>query len=56
MYGGLAGAYFGIDGIPERWRERLVQVEPIEKYADALFALSSELPGGIASSGARGVR
>lgn len=44
VYGGLAGAYYGIDGIPARWREGLAQAGVIEKFADALFALSGELP------------
>ena len=44
VYGGLAGAYYGIDGIPPRWREGLAQAGVIEKFADALFALSGELP------------
>lgn len=42
VYGGLAGAYYGIDGIPRRWREGLVQADLIERFADGLFDLSTE--------------
>ncbi len=42
IYGQLAGAYYGVDGIPAEWRERLVQRELIERYADGLHALASE--------------
>lgn len=44
VFGGLAGAYHGIDGIPVRWREGLAQADLIEKFADGLFALSGDLP------------
>ena len=44
IYGDLAGAYYDIDGIPQQWREGLVQVGLVEKFADGLFTLSGELP------------
>lgn len=44
IYGGLAGAYYGIDGVPERWRQGLVQADLIEKFADGLIALSRDQP------------
>ena len=44
IYGGLAGAYYGIDGIPERWRRGLVQSDLVEKFADGIAALGDELP------------
>lgn len=47
VYGGLAGAYYGIDGIPVRWREGLRQAGLIEQFADALFDLSGELPAAL---------
>jgi ADP-ribosylglycohydrolase len=40
VYGQLAGAYYGKDGIPEGWRARLTQRELIVQYADSLLALS----------------
>ncbi len=37
IYGQLAGVYYGLDGIPERWRERLALGETIERLADRLL-------------------
>ena len=37
VYGQLAGAYYGAEGIPERWRDRLAQSELILALADALL-------------------
>jgi ADP-ribosylglycohydrolase len=39
VYGQLAGAFYGEDGIPERWRQRLAQRELIEALADRLYEL-----------------
>ncbi len=36
IYGQLAGAYYGVEDIPEPWRECLVQTELIRDFADAL--------------------
>lgn len=36
--GQLAGAYYGVQAIPERWRERIVLRGRIEELADALYA------------------
>jgi ADP-ribosylglycohydrolase len=33
VYGQLAGAYFGSEGIPEAWRDRLAMRELIEQRA-----------------------
>lgn len=41
VYGQLAGAYYGVQGIPERWREALVMKETITAFADQLFALAN---------------
>ena len=38
--GQLAGAYWGADGIPRRWRERLALRDLIERLADDLLALA----------------
>ena len=44
VYGQLAGAYFGVQGIPLRWRQRLALSEMIEDYADALYHFSCASP------------
>ena len=36
IFGQLAGAYYGIDGIPSDWRERIARREEIEAVASAL--------------------
>lgn len=38
--GQIAGAYYGIDGIPGHWRDRLVMVTEIQQLADDLYTLS----------------
>jgi ADP-ribosylglycohydrolase len=40
VFGQLAGALYGIDAIPERWRAKLLMYEQIVSFADALFALA----------------
>ncbi|MFC1670593.1 ADP-ribosylglycohydrolase family protein [Spirochaetota bacterium] len=40
VYGQLAGAYYGEEGIPFFWREILAHKELIKRYADELFQLS----------------
>lgn len=40
VYGQIAGAYYGEDGIPQDWREKLVQRSLLESFADRLFELS----------------
>lgn len=45
IFGQLAGAYWGADGIPVEWRDRLVMRETIERYADQLLDLA-HAPGG----------
>lgn len=37
IYGQIAGAYYGIDGIPVEWRERLAWGAEIEKLAAGLY-------------------
>ena len=39
VYGQLAGAYYGKDGIPESWRTILTYPDRIEGYADQLLRL-----------------
>jgi ADP-ribosylglycohydrolase len=36
IYGQLAGAYYGVDAIPLRWRERIALAETILDFADRL--------------------
>ncbi len=40
IYGQIAGAYYGEQGIPETWRIRLAHREMIEAFADKLFDLA----------------
>ena len=35
--GQLAGAYYGVQAIPEGWRERIVQAELINQLSDQLY-------------------
>ena len=39
IYGQLAGAYYGVDAIPPRWRERVALAETILDFADRLHAV-----------------
>lgn len=40
VYGQIAGAYYGIDGIPDHWKDKLAKKEMIEKLAIELYKLS----------------
>lgn len=40
VYGQLAGAIYGVDGIPSEWRERLALRDRIESLADGLHELA----------------
>jgi ADP-ribosylglycohydrolase len=42
VYGQLAGAYYGEDGIPSEWRATLAQRRKIEEIADHLFVLAED--------------
>lgn len=42
VYGQIAGAYYGEEGIPQSWREKLAMRETIEQFADKLFELSQK--------------
>lgn len=44
VYGQLAGAYYGEQGIPERWRKRLAKRKLIEALAKQLFKLNQRWP------------
>lgn len=41
IYGQLAGAYYGIDAVPETWREKIALSDRILELSDALFAFAS---------------
>ena len=40
IFGQLAGAYYGLQGIPEDWRERIALRNTILQFADRLYRLS----------------
>ena len=44
VYGQLAGAYYGAEGIPEEWRAQLVKRDDIERLAAALWAAARSGP------------
>lgn len=41
VYGQLAGAFYGVDGIPAGWREQLAMHGTILDFADRLYALAN---------------
>ncbi len=41
IYGQLAGAYYGEEGIPEEWLSKLAKADVITNFADQLFDLSN---------------
>ena len=43
IYGQLAGAYYGQEGIPADWLSKLAQVDVITTFADRLFDLAQHL-------------
>ena len=45
VYGQLAGAYYGVEAIPEDWRNTITMREEILTFADNLYALSKNLTG-----------
>jgi ADP-ribosylglycohydrolase len=45
VYGQFAGAYYGVEAIPEDWRNTIVMQEEILEFADDLYALSNKLMG-----------
>ena len=36
VYGQLAGAYYGVHSIPERWRSKLAKLDVVESFAQRL--------------------
>ena len=45
VYGQIAGAYYGIDEIPERWLEKVVDVDGIMYIAETLYDMAVERYG-----------
>lgn len=43
VYGQLAGAYYRVQSIPERWRNKLAKAALIEGFAERLYKLSAHL-------------
>jgi ADP-ribosyl-[dinitrogen reductase] hydrolase len=43
VYGQLAGAFYGAQGVPESWRSRLTLRQLIESFADQLYILSKSI-------------
>jgi ADP-ribosylglycohydrolase len=43
VYGQLAGAYYGLSGIPARWHEKLALGDTLTTFADGLFDLAESL-------------
>jgi ADP-ribosylglycohydrolase len=43
IYGQLAGAYYGVDGIPPKWRACLAKAETIEQLADGLLVFAGSV-------------
>ncbi len=52
IYGQLAGAYYGVDGIPAEWRAMLTRAEDITRLATRLFELA--MPQSNNGDGRRG--
>jgi ADP-ribosylglycohydrolase/protein-tyrosine phosphatase len=46
IYGQLAGALYGVGGIPEHWRERVLKRDEILELADGLYEMSEPRPLG----------
>lgn len=42
IYGQLAGAFYGKEGIPPQWRERIAKRDLIESFADRLLNLAND--------------
>jgi len=52
IFGQLAGALYGVDAIPQRWRERVVMRDEIIAFADALYELAQAIQPARSASGA----
>ena len=43
IYGQFAGAYYGLEGIPSAWRDRVMQCDRLLELGRGLYALQLEL-------------
>jgi len=43
VYGQLAGAFYGKQGIPQSWRDKLAYYDLIEDFAEQLFSLAQQI-------------
>jgi ADP-ribosylglycohydrolase len=43
VYGQLAGAFYGLSGIPARWHERLALRDTLTSFADGLYEMATAL-------------
>ena len=43
VYGQLAGAYYGVESIPNIWRNELSKADVLENMADKLFTASKSV-------------
>jgi len=43
VYGQIAGAYYGVEGIPERWRAKLAHLDTLEAFAERLLTASARM-------------
>lgn len=43
VYGQLAGAFYGYDRIPRKWREKIAHRELIESMAEKIFLLGNKV-------------
>ena len=56
VYGQLAGAYYGLGGVPDRWASKLALRDKIDQYARGLYELAGSLGGSAEEHGERKVR
>ncbi|MNW66460.1 ADP-ribosyl-[dinitrogen reductase] glycohydrolase [compost metagenome] len=42
VYGQIAGAYYGLSGIPAHWRDKLAMPETFEQLTEALWLKATE--------------
>jgi len=56
IYGQLAGAFYGEQGIPDAWRAKLALRREIESFADRLYEKGQESQSGVGVAGSAGTR
>lgn len=43
VYGQLAGAYYGLSGIPEKWRNKIYDIQRIIDYSEKIYYIGDKL-------------